>query len=364
MDPLSVAGSIVGILAAAAKVIEIVEPYVTSTKDAPKIAVSVYSEVNRVRTVLSSLQDILENLSNPSISPTRAAFVQIEPLIVTFTDGVLIFSEMESVVTPLMPPDKSQGLPLMQRLQWAAKKNTISNILDRLQRFLISLSAMLNIFQCGSDLAASQSQLALETQISTILQSNESLATRVRELEDAFDAGRVLGRRLDQVREDAIGEEEEKEEENQEMDANPTVATGHPMTMDDPTIEVTEDAGFPLTSLADSRASTLISLSATDSIPISHFEIELDASRVYRKARRPVSLHSFSSSAIGSRTWSIFSGLTLADLSIISVIALPLCRSDIRNPQHYTFDSIDEESEPESEIELIEESKTEVSNST
>lgn len=147
MDPLSVAGSIIGILAAAGKVTELVEPYVTSTKDAPKIALSVHREVNRVRTVLSSLQNILENLSSPSNTQRRAAFVQIEPLVVTFTDGVLIFSELESIVAPLLPPDQNQGLPLMQRFQWAAKKNAISNVLDRLQRFLVSLSAMLNIFQ-------------------------------------------------------------------------------------------------------------------------------------------------------------------------------------------------------------------------
>jgi len=142
-----VAGSIIGILAAAGKVTELVEPYVTSTKDAPKIALSVHREVNRVRTVLSSLQNILENLSSPSNTQRRAAFVQIEPLVVTFTDGVLIFSELESIVAPLLPPDQNQGLPLMQRFQWAAKKNAISNVLDRLQRFLVSLSAMLNIFQ-------------------------------------------------------------------------------------------------------------------------------------------------------------------------------------------------------------------------
>lgn len=346
MDPLSVAGSIIGILAAAGKVVEIVEPYVTSTKDAPKIAVSVHSEVNRVRTVLSSLHDILSNLSNSSISPTRAAFVQIDPLIVTFTDGVLIFSELESIVAPLMPPSPNQGLPLMQRFQWAAKKNTIANILDRLQRFLVSLSAILNIFQCGSDLAASQSQLSLETHIAKVLESNESLAARVRELEDAFDATRVLGRRLDQVREEAMAEEDENGEGEAQKNGNPTVVTGHRMTLSDSNIEVTENTIFPA-NFADSRASTLVPLSSVESLPVSHFESELDASRVYRKVRRPVSLNSFSSSAVGSRTWSVFSGLTLADISIISVIALPLCRNDIRNPQHYTFDSIYEESEPE-----------------
>ncbi|KAF2198835.1 hypothetical protein GQ43DRAFT_140468 [Delitschia confertaspora ATCC 74209] len=53
MNPLSVAASIVSILVAAGEVVEIVEPFVSSTKDAPKIAVFVYSEVNRVRIVVS-----------------------------------------------------------------------------------------------------------------------------------------------------------------------------------------------------------------------------------------------------------------------------------------------------------------------
>ncbi|KAF2185897.1 Dbl homology domain-containing protein [Zopfia rhizophila CBS 207.26] len=52
---------------------------------------------------------------------------------------------------------------------------------------------------------------------------------------------------------------------------------------------------------------------------------------------------SFSSSAIGSRTGSVFSGLSLADISIISVIALPLCQADICNSHHYAFGSIPKE---------------------
>jgi hypothetical protein len=51
-DPLSVAASIIGILAATVKVAEIVQPYISNAKDAPKIALRVPTEVQRVQLVL------------------------------------------------------------------------------------------------------------------------------------------------------------------------------------------------------------------------------------------------------------------------------------------------------------------------
>lgn len=80
-----------------------------------------------------------------------------------------------------------------------------------------------------------------------------------------------------------------------------------------------------------------------------HFETALRYSTVYRRVQRPESLFSFSSSAIDSRAWSYFSGLSLAQISKISVIALPLCQKDIRNPHHYSFGEIPKERIPEAE---------------
>lgn len=50
---------------------------------------------------------------------------------------------------------------------------------------------------------------------------------------------------------------------------------------------------------------------------------------------------SFVSSAIRTNAWSIFSGLSLADISIISVVALPLYADDITNQEHYSFSNSD-----------------------
>jgi hypothetical protein len=327
MDPLSVAGSIVGILTAAAKVVEIVEPFISSTKDAPKIAVSVHREVNRVRMVLSSLQDILNGLS---ASPKRAAFIQVDQLVVTFTDGVLIFSELETILAPLMMPDQAQ-LPLVQRFQWASKKRVIYDVLQRLQGFLISLSAMLNIFQCASDIAASQSQRGFDAQVSKVLENNQALAARVRGLEDAFDAKSTIRGQHGRVFEASTEEE------------------------DDATISSArfQNAQFHSVDEVDGQQESIaLAVAATGSrfnaLNFFGFEKELITSRVYKRAKRLESLYSLSSSATGSRTWTCFSGLSLADISAISVIALPLFQTDIRNAHHYCFGAIQEEKNLES----------------
>lgn len=67
------------------------------------------------------------------------------------------------------------------------------------------------------------------------------------------------------------------------------------------------------------------------------FQSDLEASRVYRRAQRDTMDFSFCSSIAHTSAWSIFSGFSLSDVSIISAIALPLYQEDISNAQHYGF---------------------------
>lgn len=70
-----------------------------------------------------------------------------------------------------------------------------------------------------------------------------------------------------------------------------------------------------------------------------HFDIEqaLQESRAYRMVTRDTCDNSFVSSAFRTNAWSVYLGLTLANISVISVLALPLFASDISNPQYYNF---------------------------
>lgn len=67
------------------------------------------------------------------------------------------------------------------------------------------------------------------------------------------------------------------------------------------------------------------------------FEGILKASRVYRRARRDSTDCSFRSSIPQSHAWTALSDISLSDISVISVIALPLQRNDITNQQRYDF---------------------------
>lgn len=71
-------------------------------------------------------------------------------------------------------------------------------------------------------------------------------------------------------------------------------------------------------------------------IPTS-FENVLEATRVYKRAIGNECDISLRTSYLQSRAWSQLSDLSLAQISNISVVALPLYQSDISNGQWYTF---------------------------
>lgn len=140
-DPLSVAASIIGIIAAAGKVAEILKPLVSSVKDTSKTARDIYAEVNSSRTILSALQKLFDDLNKTP--RRRRELIQIDQLIATLTDGTLIFSELEPLVVQLGTSNER----LRKRIQWAFKRDQLDAFVSRMERFKTSISVMLSILQ-------------------------------------------------------------------------------------------------------------------------------------------------------------------------------------------------------------------------
>ncbi len=63
---------------------------------------------------------------------------------------------------------------------------------------------------------------------------------------------------------------------------------------------------------------------------------ELEASRVYRRTAERHSISSFLS-GLHSAAWSALSGVSLAEISYLSVLSLPISYDELWNPQHYTI---------------------------
>ena len=317
MDPLSVTASIVGILAAAGKISELLHTVVISAKEAPQIVTALMFEVDDVRSAFASLQSLLVDLS--SAPPRRTAMVQVDRLIVTLTETVLTFSELETVVTPLVV-SKGQKYPLRTRLKWTRVEQNCERMVAKLQRHKSSVSLMLNVLQwyvvhrsspfkiltmsSTSDAEAARSQASLEMLVEQLLQTNRGLCKRMRNLEDTFDARSIST--------------------NSQFDALSLMSNGDTAT---------------ITSVRR-RKRNHISMFEPFRIRFA-FDDDLESSRVYSRVMLEDSCdRSFNSSAVRTNAWSVFSGLSLADISVVSVVALPIYASDIRNQEHYLFGDV------------------------
>ena len=138
MDPMSAAASVIGLLGAAAKVSEVLLKFIGNVKGAPKLAQSVLMEVSDVSACLNQLQRYLQGAL--SASDSHEELLMVEQLVVTLSNCVLIFSELEETVESLKPAEPMQPWKVAQ---WLFKEQAISTLLVRMQQSKLSLSLML-----------------------------------------------------------------------------------------------------------------------------------------------------------------------------------------------------------------------------
>lgn len=152
---------------------------------------------------------------------------------------------------------------------------------------------------------ATQHQEQLSVNINTLLESNHALSRRLMNLEDALDVQTIVSKRMSLMSVSGSGPQSSNSVETQS--------------------NLTDTSTQPTSQGSD------LDLSKFD------FEDDLGSSRVYRRAQRDTMDFSFRSSIAPSNIWSVFSGLSLSDVSIMSVIALPVYQEDITNAENYDF---------------------------
>ncbi|GAB1314697.1 Rho guanyl-nucleotide exchange factor activity [Madurella fahalii] len=313
MDPLSVAASVAGLLTAAASISKALAPYVAAARGTPQIALQVKAEIQEASIFLATPQSLTSDIA--SVPTQQTALIQVDQLVAILTNGVFVFSDLEECVGTLPQPDASPMPALRHRLQWLRKENDLRSILARLQGFKSSVSLILAILQSNSLLQAEQCRTELSNNVSLLLRSAQDLSRRLMNLESAFDSQSTLTTRPDIIHE-------------------------------------ADDEG---TSTAPDLATYQVSgreNNSTDSEPgpwTSGFEFEddLKVSRPYRRAQNDTMDVSRRSSIALSHALSALTGISLSDISTLSIIALPVYSDEISNSHHYKFTS--QELEPTDE---------------
>lgn len=236
----------------------------------------------------------------------------VEQVLVTLTGCVLTFSELEDILTEL----KIDGtMDTLDRINWARKESKIAGIISRLQNHKASLNLMLTILQWFA------TTRNLIEQCSWLIESSESRVEAERSVDRLCDlVEEVLANNLDMsIRLRGI---ESRPADNSKASAkleNPNGSARSTVASE------TEQLPGPSENIIPQQKFR------------SAFEEALDASKVYKRTLYNSSQSSIISNAAHSTASSVLSGLSLGDVSVIAVFALPLYPSDIKNNQHYAF---------------------------
>jgi len=151
-----------------------------------------------------------------------------------------------------------------------------------------------------SDLDAERSRKSLHEVIERLVESNEDLSRRLMKLENVHESESVL----------TVCFRNGSDVEGGVDDAGVIQGRGH----------------------FDNISSDLPRTSSKYS-----FEADLNTSRVYQRTQPYECDVSFTSSAIRTHAWSVFSGMSLSQISTISAIALPVYSHEVFNDEWYNF---------------------------
>ncbi|RSL61344.1 hypothetical protein CEP53_005147 [Fusarium sp. AF-6] len=292
-DPLSIAASVVGLVAAAGKVYGVLSNFVSTAADAPSSAASVLLTVEQMKMTLSSVQSLIDSIE--SLDPSRKALIQLDHLSIVITHSVLTISELESLVCP------KDGL--MHRLRWAWSEKKVMGLLPRLESQKSSLSLMVAVLQSKSELEARTSHSTLLSKVDEVLQQNEALAHRLQRLEGNLmsdsrsvkffdDASSIISKRLSFL-------------SVRSLDSSSS------------------------STFSESQKRQSVTITSPSIVARNDFELALESSRVYNRTQLNESDISFTSSTAPTHAWSMLSGLSLNDISIVSAFRLPITLDDI-----------------------------------
>ncbi|VUC25694.1 unnamed protein product [Clonostachys rosea] len=308
MNSLNLSMSIKGLRTATENLCSLIQTFSTSWHSSNRLR-DCRQEISLVGIGLRSFERYLQRLD--TVDPQRKKLIQVDDLIITFSDAIMIFSEFEELLRRLeRMRNAGVGIP------WGHYTKTFQQHLERIQRLKESLQLMLTIVECDTNIEAYENRERLQALVEAVINENQSLKSKLSLLEDRFDARSTFTR-------DPI------DHETDDVDTGSETAT----IREGNTADSFRDSNSPLS------ISNRISFA---------FEKILQQSWVYKRNEKNECDQSFITTTTDarSRTWSIFSGISMAHISILSVIAMPITLLDISYGHYYEINSRPMDSAP------------------
>ena len=142
MDPLSVAASVAGLVSLAGQLVPALYNLGSAVKEANKDAQAAATEVASMSVVLQGLQTYI--MGRTKANPQRLRLITVEHITASLTACVFTYSELDAVLKAL---HVDSGLKARDRAVWFMKRESVQNLVSRLQNHKMSFTCMLNILQ-------------------------------------------------------------------------------------------------------------------------------------------------------------------------------------------------------------------------
>lgn len=140
LEVIGIVASVVGIIAAAGKVAELFNNVAPSFTQLQPNAKALATEVSSTKIVLGALQNLL---LTPNLVPEgRRDMVQLSHLVVLLTNGALLLSDIEALLTKLGKPADV----FRSRLKWGPRETELGVQYQRVSSFRENMAMMLSIF--------------------------------------------------------------------------------------------------------------------------------------------------------------------------------------------------------------------------
>ncbi|KAK2743484.1 hypothetical protein FQN55_007255 [Onygenales sp. PD_40] len=288
MDPLSIAGSIAGLLTISGKLCSILNSIISSAHQAEGSVRWALAEITATKTAIAALQGILDAIE--SIPLYQRALIRLGNFSIILSEVVLAFDRLDRLIGPF--EGLASNFSVRDQMKWTWNEEAIAFEIQQLQTLKSSLVLMLNILQCSSMSVAHESAASVQATVTQLVQENRNLQYRIQ--------------RLENFRADA---------EDDALTVYTARRLGHgPQTISPPVQDQIHIIMNPVQF---------------------EFQGELEASQPYRRVHRKTETMSCASATVRSDALSIFDKLTMADISAISVFALPLDTGEVENSDCY-----------------------------
>ncbi|KAM5513215.1 hypothetical protein FOXYSP1_08015 [Fusarium oxysporum f. sp. phaseoli] len=346
MDPLSIASGVAGLLTVSAAVIKTFDTVKTSIENCPRTVFWAHAETKEINWAIKRLKSLIDD---PDSVPKAARMsVGIHDATVTISE---LIKTCDHLITTLKPLNEDGKVVLTRwdRVKWLRVQDDVVKYIRQLQAHKGSVTLILNILQCESDVVIVESQRALELKIDAVLNSSEATQRRIEGLEALFNKFITDNSTLIPSNRTSMAPtlHHWKEDDATETDS---VATSRKYDQDEwggfhasaerslsfPTASVPE-LGMPkLKRSTSAETSTKSESTGTTSPPLREFEATLEKTNVYKRVYNSTDTFSIHSTHGRSMTGSVMTSFSLADdSSILSAFPI-MSRTELQHPEFYT----------------------------